>query len=83
MQGEHSNEEKLSLEARIEQLTKHLEERQQSHTLLTAQLKRLQDDIRRAKRDLEKANTEMEDLTVCIINGVVKPPTFPRDSPLF
>jgi len=29
MQGEHSNEEKLTLEARIKELTQHLEERQQ------------------------------------------------------
>lgn len=64
MQGEHSNEEKLTLEARIKELTDHLEERQQAHTLLNAQLKRLQDDIRRAKRDLEKSNSEMADLTV-------------------
>jgi len=64
MQGEHSNEEKVALEIRIKELTEHLEERQQSHTLLNAQLKRLQDDIRRAKRDLEKSNVEMADLTV-------------------
>ncbi|KAF6040654.1 CCDC39 [Bugula neritina] len=66
MQGEHSNEEKVALEIRIKELTEHLEERQQSHTLLNAQLKRLQDDIRRAKRDLEKSNVEMADLTVKI-----------------
>lgn len=68
MQGEHSNEEKLALEARIKELTEHLEERQQAHTLLSAQLKRLQDDIRRAKRDLEKSSNEMSDLTVCKIH---------------
>ena len=67
MQGEHSNEEKVALEARIKELSDHLEERQQAHTLLNAQLKRLQDDIRRAKRDLEKSNLEMADLTVSLI----------------
>ncbi|XP_067948183.1 coiled-coil domain-containing protein 39-like [Watersipora subatra] len=66
MQGEHSNEEKVALEARIKELTEQLEERQQAHTLLNAQLKRLQDDIRRAKRDLEKSSLEMADLTVKI-----------------
>ena len=69
MQGEHSNEEKLTLEARIKELTEHLEERQQAHTLLNAQLKRLQDDIRRAKRDLEKSNQEMSGLTVSMNEG--------------
>lgn len=71
MQGEHSNEEKLTLEARIKELTEHLEERQQAHTLLNAQLKRLQDDIRRAKRDLEKSNQEMSGLTVSMNEGGV------------
>ena len=71
MQGEHSNEEKLTLEARIKELTEHLEERQQAHTLLNAQLKRLQDDIRRAKRDLEKSNQEMSGLTVSMRGGEV------------
>lgn len=42
MQGERSNEEKLQLEARIEDLTQELEDKNGVHTLLSLQLKRLQ-----------------------------------------
>ncbi|KAK3095543.1 hypothetical protein FSP39_015932 [Pinctada imbricata] len=63
MQGERSNEEKVALEAKIKDLTDDLDQRNNTHTLLTLQLKRLQDDIRRVKRDLEKSGAEKDDLT--------------------
>lgn len=63
MQGERSNEEKLHLEEKIKQLTEDLEQRNNTHTLLGLQLKRLQDDIRRVRRELEKSGAEMDDIT--------------------
>ncbi|KAK6195619.1 hypothetical protein SNE40_001008 [Patella caerulea] len=63
MQGEKSNEEKLHLEAKIVSLTKELENKQATHTLLTNQLKRLQDDVRRVTYDLQKTGAEKNDLT--------------------
>ena len=42
MQGERSNEEKIALEAKIKDLNEDLEQRNNTHTLLTLQLKRLQ-----------------------------------------
>lgn len=42
MQGERSNEEKIQLEAKIKDLTDELEQKNNTHTLLTLQLKRLQ-----------------------------------------
>lgn len=63
MQGEQSNEEKLQLEARIKDLVEELEQRTSTHNLLSLQLKRLQDDVRRVKRDLEKDRAERSGLT--------------------
>lgn len=42
MQGERSNEEKVHLEKRIDNLTEELDDKNNTHTLLTLQLKRLQ-----------------------------------------
>lgn len=63
MQGERSNEEKLQLEARITELTSQLDEHNSTHTLLSAQMKNLNDDLRRANRDLGKGKEEMKNLT--------------------
>ncbi|KAH3812374.1 hypothetical protein DPMN_140804 [Dreissena polymorpha] len=63
MQGERSNEEKVHLEEKIKDLTNELEAKNNTHTLLTLQLKRLQDDIRRVSRELEKSGSEKTDLT--------------------
>ncbi|KAK3603714.1 hypothetical protein CHS0354_023327 [Potamilus streckersoni] len=63
MQGERSNEEKIQLEAKIKELTDDLEQKNNTHTLLTLQLKRLQDDIRRVSRELEKSGAEKFDFT--------------------
>ena len=42
MQGERSNEEKIHLEQKIKDLTDELDQKNNTHTLLTLQLKRLQ-----------------------------------------
>lgn len=42
MQGERSNEEKIALEAKIKDLNDDLDQRNNTHVLLTLQLKRLQ-----------------------------------------
>ncbi|KAL9963526.1 hypothetical protein ACROYT_G027041 [Oculina patagonica] len=63
MQGERSNEEKLQLEARIKELMSQMDEHNSTHTLLSAQMKNLNDDLRRANRDLNKGKEEMETLT--------------------
>ena len=42
MQGEQSNEDKIHLEAKIKELTQELDEKTQTHHLLSLQLKRLQ-----------------------------------------
>jgi len=63
MAGEQSNEEKLHLEAKIKDLQEELEQRTTTHSLLSIQIKRLQDDVRRVKRDLEKSSEEKAALT--------------------
>ncbi|XP_071508551.1 coiled-coil domain-containing protein 39-like [Diadema antillarum] len=63
LEGERSTEEMDALNARIKELTESLEERNTTHGLLSTQLKRLQDDIRRVKRDLDKSGAEKADLT--------------------
>ncbi|XP_064615155.1 coiled-coil domain-containing protein 39-like [Liolophura sinensis] len=63
MQGEKSNDEKIQLEMKINELTEELEQKNTTHALLTAQLKRLQDDTRRVARELEKSGAEKADLT--------------------
>lgn len=42
LKGERSNEEKVALEQKIKEFTEDLEQKQNTHTLLTLQLKRLQ-----------------------------------------
>lgn len=63
MQGETSNEDKLKMEAKIKELSDVLKNEENTKAVLTQQLKRLQDDIRRVKRDLEKASIEKTELT--------------------
>ncbi|XP_071950306.1 coiled-coil domain-containing protein 39-like [Antedon mediterranea] len=63
LQGERSTEEMDALNAKIKELTQTLDVRNNTHQLLSAQLKRLQDDIRKVKRDLETSGKEKADLT--------------------
>ena len=63
MQGEQSNEEKIQLEIKIKKLNEELEEKVQTHNLLSLQRKRLQDDVRRVKRDLHKTQAAKDELT--------------------
>jgi len=62
LQGERSNEENKQLEIRIKQLSEFLESHQARHNMLTAQLKKLSDDLRRASRQLSSGADEKKDL---------------------
>ena len=63
MKGEINTDEKKELEEKIIALTSACEDKTNVQTLLTTQLKRLQDDIRRQKRDMEKIGGEKSGLT--------------------
>nr|KAG5697900.1 hypothetical protein BaRGS_026838 [Batillaria attramentaria] len=63
MQGEQSNEEKVHLEVKLQELIRELDEKNNTHNLLALQLKRLQDDIRRVTRELETSGAVKADLT--------------------
>ncbi|XP_032830901.2 coiled-coil domain-containing protein 39 isoform X2 [Petromyzon marinus] len=63
LQGDISNEEKEQLEAQVAKLKAQLSERNDTHALLTAQLRRVQDDIRHTRRDLEHSSAEKAELT--------------------
>lgn len=58
MQGERSNEEKIALEAKIKDLNDDLDQRNNTHTLLTLQLKRLQ--VHAKINEFEKKIIEIE-----------------------
>lgn len=66
MQGEHNTEEKANLEDKAARLQSELDAKNHTQTLLTTQLKRLQDDLRRENRELDLTHTEKDDLTVKI-----------------
>jgi len=66
MQGEHNTEEKAALEEKVDRLQSELEAKNATHFLLTNQLKRLQDDLRRENRELELTHTDKDDHTVKI-----------------
>ncbi|KAK3698535.1 hypothetical protein QZH41_014464 [Actinostola sp. cb2023] len=66
LQGERSNEEKLHLEARILDFTNQLDEHNNTHSILSAQMKNLNDDLRRANRDLTKGKEDLGILTTKI-----------------
>lgn len=62
LQGDRSDEEKNELLAKINQLTEKLDSENARWNLLNSQLKRSQDDLRHAKRNLEtlgKSKTEI------------------------
>ncbi|MBN3319607.1 CCD39 protein, partial [Atractosteus spatula] len=63
LKGEVNTEEKQALEARVAELTHSLEEKKKIASLLTAQLKKLQDDIRYIKKEMEKTGADKSDLT--------------------
>ncbi|XP_063075553.1 coiled-coil domain-containing protein 39 [Engraulis encrasicolus] len=62
LQGEVNTEEKQALEKRVEELCATLDERRKTQTLLTTQLKKLQDDIRCVRNETEKTGTEKRNL---------------------
>ncbi|PRP87361.1 hypothetical protein PROFUN_01623 [Planoprotostelium fungivorum] len=52
-QGERTNEERAALNARIKELTVDLDRRSEQYNLLNGQQKKIEDDVRTAKRNLE------------------------------
>mmetsp|Transcript_34211 Transcript_34211/g.88356 ORF Transcript_34211/g.88356 Transcript_34211/m.88356 type:complete len:922 (-) Transcript_34211:296-3061(-) len=62
-QGERSMEERKILNAKIEELTGNLEEQVAQHTMLVQQIKRLEDDLRAARRTVTSHEAEKEKLT--------------------
>ncbi|CAL1542998.1 unnamed protein product [Lymnaea stagnalis] len=67
MQGEHNTEQKTILEAKCKQLIVDLDSENQTYNMISTQLKRLQDDIRRSKRQLEATSAEKQDLDIKIV----------------
>ncbi|KAI8772472.1 coiled-coil domain-containing protein 39 [Biomphalaria glabrata] len=67
MQGEHNTEQKNQLEVKCKQLMEELEDKIQTYNMLSTQLKRVQDDIRRSNRLLDATKVEKEDLAVKIV----------------
>ena len=64
MQGEvKSNAEEKALLAKVEELNEILVEKNQRHSLLSNQLKQLNEDMRRLKKEYEAGNREKIDLT--------------------
>ena len=61
-QGERSNEEKAALAAKIHVLTKELEASSQTATLLGTQLKKVEEDVKAARRRSEAVRRERERL---------------------
>lgn len=66
MQGERSNEEKIALEAKIKDLNDDLDQRNNTHVLLTLQLKRLQ--VHAKINEFEKKIIEIEIFNLFFIN---------------
>lgn len=66
MQGERSNEEKIALEAKIKDLNDDLDQRNNTHTLLTLQLKRLQ--VHAKINEFEKKIIDIEIFNLFFIN---------------
>ncbi|CAD5110940.1 DgyrCDS295 [Dimorphilus gyrociliatus] len=62
MHGETSNEDKLRMEEKIKVLLEELKEKENKKSIMIQQLKRSQDDVRRIKRNSEKAKSEMDHL---------------------
>ncbi|XP_036453610.1 LOW QUALITY PROTEIN: coiled-coil domain-containing protein 39 [Colossoma macropomum] len=66
LRGEVNTEEKQVLEKRTSELSKALEEKKKTASMLTSQLKKLQDDIRCLRKETEKTGAEERDLTTKI-----------------
>mmetsp|Transcript_20436 Transcript_20436/g.66353 ORF Transcript_20436/g.66353 Transcript_20436/m.66353 type:complete len:909 (-) Transcript_20436:163-2889(-) len=61
--GERTDEEKKALNARIEALTAVLEERNAEHSMLSASVKRAEDDLHSAQRRNQTQNKDLEHIT--------------------
>ncbi|CAB1317807.1 unnamed protein product [Coregonus sp. 'balchen'] len=66
LRGEVNTEEKQVLEKKAQELAQRLEEKKRTATMLTTQLKKLQDDIRCVRKEAEKTGAEKRDLTTKI-----------------
>ncbi|XP_024247758.1 coiled-coil domain-containing protein 39 [Oncorhynchus tshawytscha] len=66
LRGEVNTEEKQVLEKKAQKLAHRLEEKKRTATMLTTQLKKLQDDIRCVRKEAEKTGAEKSDLTTKI-----------------
>ncbi|MBN3290049.1 CCD39 protein, partial [Polypterus senegalus] len=62
LKGDVNTEERQAIEAKVTELTNALEEKKATSNLLTTQLKKLQDDVRFVKKELEKTGSEKNDL---------------------
>uniref|UniRef100_A0A8C4SKZ7 Coiled-coil domain-containing protein 39 n=1 Tax=Erpetoichthys calabaricus TaxID=27687 RepID=A0A8C4SKZ7_ERPCA len=62
LKGDVNTEERQAIEAKVTELTNTLEEKKATSNLLTTQLKKLQDDVRFVKKELEKTGSEKNDL---------------------
>ncbi|XP_066537250.1 coiled-coil domain-containing protein 39 [Hoplias malabaricus] len=66
LRGEVNTEEKQALEKQTSELSKALDEKKNAASVLTTQLKKLQDDIRCVKKEAEKTEAQKRDLTTKI-----------------
>ncbi|MGH0172070.1 UNVERIFIED_CONTAM: hypothetical protein FKN15_002605 [Acipenser sinensis] len=66
LQGELNTDEKLVLEAKVAELNSNLAEKKDTCSMLTTQLRKLEDDIRYVKKELERTRAERNDLTTKI-----------------
>lgn len=66
LQGELNTDEKLVLEAKVAELNSNLAEKKDTCSMLTTQLRKLEDDIRYVKKELERTGAERNDLTTKI-----------------
>ncbi|XP_041120137.1 coiled-coil domain-containing protein 39 isoform X2 [Polyodon spathula] len=63
LQGELNTDEKLVLEAKVAELNSNLTEKKDTCNMLTTQLKKLEDDIRYVKKELDRTGAEKNELT--------------------
>jgi hypothetical protein len=63
LQGEKNNDEQLELAKKIQVLKERKEEKENQFDILMTQFKRVEEDTRKAKRDIEELNKEINYIT--------------------